>query len=74
LPSHFPVEDATYELSQVVESVLVVNPGYLSKRRAAGSYAKLTIKPYSLTDEERASKTMIGHKLFERARVDILKI
>jgi len=38
---------------QVVESVLVVNPGYLSKRRAAGTYAKLTIRPYSMTEEER---------------------
>jgi len=59
---------------QVVESVLVVNPGYLSKRRAAGTYAKLTIRPYSMTEEERSSKTMIGHKLFDRARVDILRI
>ena len=54
--------------------MLVVNPGYLSKRKGAGTYAKLTIYPYSLTDEERASKTMLGHRLFDRARVDILKI
>jgi DNA polymerase alpha subunit B len=57
-----------------VESVLVINPGFLSKRRGAGTYARLTIHPASMTDEERHSKTMIGHKLFERARVDILRI
>ena len=59
---------------QVVESVLVVNPGYLSKRKAASTYAKLTIHPAPLTTEERNSGTMIGHRLYERARVDILRI
>jgi len=57
----------------VVESVLVINPGYLSKRRAAGTFAKLTILPRSVTDEER-SKSVVAHKLFERARVDIVRI
>lgn len=52
----------------------MVNPGYLSKRRGAGTYARLTIYPYSLTDEERGSKTMLGHKVFDRARVDIMRI
>lgn len=60
--------------AKVVESVLVVNPGYLSKRKGAGTYARITIHPYSMTAEERASKTMLGHRLFDRARVDILKI
>jgi DNA polymerase alpha subunit B len=58
----------------VVESVLVINPGFLSRRRGPGTYAKLTVHAASLTEAERNSKTMIGHKLFERARVDILKI
>jgi DNA polymerase alpha subunit B len=58
----------------VVESVLVVNPGFLSKRRAPGTYAKLTVHAATLTEAERNSKTMIGHKLFDRARVDILRI
>jgi DNA polymerase alpha subunit B len=51
--------------------VLVINPGFLSKRKAAGTYAKLTIHPPILTAEEGK---MVGHKLFERARVDIIKI
>jgi DNA polymerase alpha subunit B len=51
-----------------------VNPGFLSKRRAPGTYAKLTVHAATLTEEERNSKSMIGHKLFERARVDILRI
>ena len=56
-----------------MESVLVVNPGYLSKRKAAGTYTKMTIHPRSLTDEERGS-SVVAHQVFERARVDIVRI
>jgi DNA polymerase alpha subunit B len=52
----------------------VINPGYLSKRKAAGTYAKLTVYPANLTEDEKNSTQMVGHKLFERARVDILRI
>ncbi|KAH8599695.1 DNA polymerase alpha/epsilon subunit B-domain-containing protein [Bisporella sp. PMI_857] len=44
--------------AKIVESVVVVNPGYLSKRRR-GTYSRLTIHPYSMSEEERDSKTMI---------------
>lgn len=54
--------------------MLVVNPGFLSKRRAAGTYARLTVYPATVADKERTSGLMVGHKLFERARVDILRI
>jgi DNA polymerase alpha subunit B len=53
---------------------LIINPGYLSKRKAAGTYAKLTIYPATLTDEEKSENKMVGHRLFERARVDIIRI
>ena len=58
----------------MVESVLVVNPGYLSKRKAAGTYGKMTVYPASMTDEERNAGVMVSHKLFNRARVEIMKI
>ncbi|KAK2629352.1 hypothetical protein QTJ16_000172 [Diplocarpon rosae] len=58
---------------QVVEGVVVINPGYLSKRRGAGTYAKMTIMPPSLQDEDRGS-SVLAHKVYERARVDILRI
>lgn len=57
-----------------MESVLVINPGYLSKRKAAGTYTKMTIYPQELSDEDKASTMMLPHKVFDRARVDILKI
>ncbi|KAJ5894322.1 hypothetical protein N7495_006013 [Penicillium taxi] len=58
---------------KVVDSVLVINPGTLSKRRAAGSYAQLAIHPRAVSDEEREQK-QLDHKLYERARVDINRI
>ena len=70
--SYLPIQ------SQVVESVLVVNPGPLSKRKGAGTYAQLTIHPRKVSSEERereqAEGGLIGHHLFDRARVDIVKI
>lgn len=59
--------------SKVVESVLVVNPGYLSKRKAPGTYSRLTVYPAKITEPE-AGSSVIGHNVFERARVDILRI
>jgi DNA polymerase alpha subunit B len=52
----------------------VINPGTLSKRRAAGTYARLVILPATITDEEREKGFAVAHKLWERARVDIVKI
>lgn len=59
---------------QVVESVLVINPGYLSKRRGAGTYAKMTLYPPNLSQQEVGSGGMVAHKIFERARVEITRI
>ncbi|KAJ5101902.1 hypothetical protein NUU61_004124 [Penicillium alfredii] len=58
---------------KVVNSVLVINPGTLSKRRAAGSYAQMAIHQRAIPDEEREQK-QLGHKLYERSRVDINRI
>ncbi|KAJ5312661.1 hypothetical protein PENANT_c007G08630 [Penicillium antarcticum] len=58
---------------KVVDSVLVINPGTLSKRRAAGSYAQMTIHPRLVAEDEREQK-QLSHKLYERARVDINRI
>jgi len=60
--------------AKVVESVLVVNPGTLSKRKGPGTYTQMSIHPRKLTEEERDVGKMCGHKIFERARVDIVRI
>lgn len=59
---------------QVVESVLVINPGFLSKRRGAGTYARVSLHPPSLSDIEGGGEGMMGHKIFDRARVEITRI
>ncbi|KAF2995652.1 DNA-directed DNA polymerase alpha subunit pol12 [Curvularia kusanoi] len=59
---------------KVVESVLVINPGTLAKRRAAGTYARVIVQPANVTDEERARGAAVAHRVWERTRVDIVKI
>lgn len=60
---------------QVVEGVTALNPGPLMKKRGAGTFAALAIQPRQLTEEEReAAETPVGHLLYERARVDVVKI
>ncbi|KAJ4362477.1 DNA-directed DNA polymerase alpha subunit pol12 [Neocucurbitaria cava] len=38
---------------KVVESVLVINPGTLAKRRAAGTFARVIVQPAVISDAER---------------------
>jgi DNA polymerase alpha subunit B len=60
-------------ITQIVESVLVLNPGFLSRRRGPGTFAKVTVLPRMLEEEEQGA-AMVAHKLYERARVDIVRI
>ena len=58
--------------SQVVESVLVINPGHLSKRRGPGTYARMTLHPLGANEDSREG--MVSHGVFKRARVEIVRI
>jgi DNA polymerase alpha subunit B len=51
-----------------------VNPGPVSKKQGAGTYARLIIEPLEITDEERERNENIGHRLYERCRADIIRI
>ena len=57
---------------------MVINPGPLSKRKGAGTYAQISIHPRKVTDEERKMEASqgarVGHDIYNRARVDIVKI
>lgn len=57
----------------VVDSVVCINPGSVSKKRAAGTFARMAVAPLQLTPADRA-KTEVGTGLFERSRVDIVRI
>lgn len=59
--------------AKVVESVVVVNPGSVSKRRGAGTFAELRVKARTVSQEE-AEAEVLGHELFNRARVDVVRI
>ncbi|KAF2087912.1 DNA polymerase alpha/primase associated subunit [Saccharata proteae CBS 121410] len=60
--------------AKVVNSVLVLNPGTLSKKRGPGTYARMTVLPASVSDEEREKGDVLPHKIYERARVDIVHV
>lgn len=63
---------------QVVNGVIVVNPGPLSKRKGAGAFAQASIYPRKVTDQEREAEASegarVGHDLYNRARIDIVKV
>ncbi|KAI1283664.1 DNA polymerase alpha/epsilon subunit B [Xylaria sp. FL0933] len=73
-PDVIVVPSALPPFARVVESVLVINPGYLSKRRGPGTYARMTLYPLKLTEEEMNNGGVVGHKVHERARVEITRI
>ncbi|KAL2760463.1 hypothetical protein ACRALDRAFT_2024434 [Sodiomyces alcalophilus JCM 7366] len=65
IPSFLP------PFAKVIESVLVINPGTLSKRRGAGTYARMALYPPSF---EEGSESLLSHRVFDRARVEITRI
>ncbi|KAK3899846.1 hypothetical protein C8A05DRAFT_36525 [Staphylotrichum tortipilum] len=71
-PDVLVVPSALPPFAKSVQSVLVINPGFLSKRKAAGTYAKMNL--YPLSEADIAQDGMVGHKVFDRARVEITRI
>ncbi|RPA95183.1 DNA polymerase alpha, subunit B [Choiromyces venosus 120613-1] len=57
---------------KVVDSVLVLNPGFLSKRMGAGSYAEVHVLPPKV--EGAGEEEEVEHRVWERARVEVLRI
>lgn len=51
---------------------MVINPGTLSKRKAAGTYSQMTLHPRIVADDERDAN--VAHNVYERARVDVIRI
>ena len=54
--------------------MLCINPGTLSKKRGAGTFAALNVQPKALSDEEREAGEPLANSVFERARVDVVRI
>ncbi|KAM0722400.1 hypothetical protein Q7P37_001841 [Cladosporium fusiforme] len=60
--------------AKVVESVLCINPGTLSKRRGPGTYVAMNLTPRTIASDEEREAEVLGHNVFERARVDVTRI
>lgn len=73
-PDVLVVPSALPPFAKVIESVLVINPGYLSQRKRAGTYARMTLYPPNLAEGDAAPGGMLAHRVFERARVEVTRI
>ncbi|KAM4056258.1 DNA polymerase alpha/epsilon subunit [Hirsutella rhossiliensis] len=71
-PDVMLVPSALPPFVKVIESVLAINPGYLSKRKGAGTYARMALYPHKAQGE--AVDGMVSHKIYDRARVEIVRI
>jgi DNA polymerase alpha subunit B len=60
--------------AKVVESTVVVNPGTVSKKRGAGTYAVVTVGRREVSEEEAEKGETVGHEVYGRARVEIRRI
>ncbi|KAA8912381.1 hypothetical protein TRICI_003498 [Trichomonascus ciferrii] len=58
-------------MAHLVDNVVIVSPGLLSKGKSGGTFATMTIKPPSISDDDNDP---LIHKVWERARVDFNKI
>lgn len=73
-PDVLIMPSALAPFAKVVESVVVINPGCLSKKRGAGTYVRMTVKEAEVGEEQRRSGEVVANKLFERTRVDVVRI
>lgn len=53
---------------------MVVNPGQLSKKKAPGTYVRMGLMARQLEDDEVDEGKNVPHKVYERARVDVVRI
>ncbi|KAK4965482.1 DNA-directed DNA polymerase alpha subunit pol12 [Elasticomyces elasticus] len=59
---------------KVIEGITTINPGTLSKKRGAGTFVAMNVLPRGVTDEEREGGEAVGHEVFGRGRVDVVRI
>ncbi|GHJ84547.1 hypothetical protein NliqN6_0949 [Naganishia liquefaciens] len=63
--------------AKIVDSVVAVNPSYLVKGNSAGTYCKMSIHPHPKERLMRAGEDEeeeVDHEVYERARVDLMRI
>ncbi|KAF9572957.1 DNA-directed DNA polymerase alpha subunit pol12 [Mortierella alpina] len=71
------------QFAKTVDKVVTINPNQLSKAQAGGTFARLTIHPLSQTfledsvmlmDESNEQSLRMYHKVYERCRVDLIRV
>ncbi|CAI2170340.1 20171_t:CDS:10 [Funneliformis geosporum] len=72
LPDVLILPSKLKSFAKVVENVICVNPGYLSRGESGGTYSKMTIHPLPKTLIEKDQ--FIENLVFKRTRVEIIKI
>ncbi|KAG0297133.1 DNA-directed DNA polymerase alpha subunit pol12 [Dissophora globulifera] len=69
--------------AKTVDNVVVVNPNQLSKAQSGGTFARLTIHPITqsvledavmMMDEEDEQSMSTYHRVYERCRVDLVRV
>ncbi|KAG0321875.1 DNA-directed DNA polymerase alpha subunit pol12 [Linnemannia gamsii] len=69
--------------AKIVDNVIVVNPNQLSKMQSGGTFAKLTIHPMAegalsdavmMMDEDDEQTMSTYHRVYERCRVDLIRV
>ncbi|KAF9189903.1 DNA-directed DNA polymerase alpha subunit pol12 [Haplosporangium sp. Z 767] len=69
--------------AKTIDNVITVNPNHLSKAHAGGTFARLTIHPISqsvlgdltmMMDEEDAQSMSTYHRVYDRCRVDLVRV
>lgn len=73
-PDVLVTPSALNPFAKIVESMVVVNPGSLSKKRGPGTFAQIHVGERVVSDEERTRGLMVDHRVYERARVDVVRI
>ncbi|KAL7270614.1 DNA-directed DNA polymerase alpha subunit pol12 [Rhizina undulata] len=60
--------------AKTVDGIVALNPGFLSKKRGSGTYVKMGIKAPNVSEAELAAGEPVGHKTWNRARVEVVRI
>ncbi|KAK4056532.1 DNA-directed DNA polymerase alpha subunit pol12 [Microbotryomycetes sp. JL221] len=66
--------------TRIVDSTVVVNPGFLMKGDTVGLFSKFTIHPIDEEELEQIVKSedqddqLMEHRVYERCRVDLIKV
>ena len=58
-------------MKQIIEKVICINPGYLSRGESNGTYVKMTIHPLA---EALIVEKFTENLVYRRTRVEIIRI